>query len=69
MYDSHIHTNASHDSQQTYDMICQSAIEKGLKGVTFTDHVDLLVYTDEKNTNTLKETVEYAQKAKKLYIA
>ena len=67
MYDTHIHTNSSHDSDQTFDMICQSAIKKGLKAVSLTDHVDLLVYDDEKNRKTILDTAEYAQKAKQIY--
>ena len=67
MYDTHIHTKASQDSEQTFDMICKSAIEKGLNAVSFTDHVDLLVYSDEKNRKTILDTAEYAKKAKQIY--
>lgn len=67
MYDTHIHTNCSHDSNQTIDEICLSAISKGLKAVSLTDHVDLLVYSDEKNRNTLLGTAECTRYAKKTY--
>lgn len=39
MYDSHIHSSHSFDSEQTITELCQEAIEKGLKGITITDHV------------------------------
>ena len=67
MYDTHIHTCSSHDSEQTFDTICKSALSKGLSAVSFTDHVDLLVYSDEKNLKTIMDTAEYAQKAKQIY--
>ena len=39
MFDSHIHTIHSHDSEQTLVELCEEAIEKGVKGITVTDHV------------------------------
>jgi len=39
MFDSHIHSNHSFDSEQTLAELCQEAIEKGIRGITITDHV------------------------------
>ena len=41
MYDSHTHTNNSDDCTQRLDGLCVSAIEKGISGISITDHVDI----------------------------
>ena len=51
MYDSHIHSSHSFDSEQTITELCREAIEKGMNGITITDHV--MVRTFEK-LNTLR---------------
>jgi len=40
MHDNHIHSKFSGDSQMEAANACQKAIEMGLKGLVFTDHVD-----------------------------
>lgn len=47
MYDFHIHSDFSIDSKASMDSMCISAIEKKLKGVCFTDHIDLEVTKDK----------------------
>lgn len=39
MFDSHIHSIHSFDSEQTLSELCEEAIEKGIRGITITDHV------------------------------
>lgn len=41
MIDSHVHSLCSHDSKESVTNICRAAIEKGLVGVTITDHADM----------------------------
>ncbi len=41
MIDCHVHCNFSPDSVMTADTACQTAIDKGLSGIAFTDHVDI----------------------------
>ncbi|HVN71951.1 MAG TPA: PHP domain-containing protein [Desulfomonilia bacterium] len=41
MYDLHIHTSHSSDGQYGPDEILESAQESGLKGLAFTDHMDI----------------------------
>ncbi|MBO5888912.1 MAG: histidinol-phosphatase HisJ family protein [Clostridia bacterium] len=48
MFNSHTHSKYSHDSEETIDNICKSAINSGLKGIAFTDHVTVYKY-DELN--------------------
>lgn len=41
MYDFHLHSDFSMDAKSSIDSMCISAIEKNLKGICFTDHIDL----------------------------
>ena len=41
MYDSHIHSNFSVDSSMLPEAACEKAIEVGLDGIVFTDHLDI----------------------------
>ena len=41
-FDFHVHTNVSPDSNAPIADVVQTAIEKGLSGVCFTDHCDLI---------------------------
>lgn len=45
MFDSHMHSAHSGDSKMPVDTICQIAIAKGLKGITITDHVNIMHYS------------------------
>ena len=40
-FDSHLHSDFSTDSEEKQENIIETAIEKGLKGICFTDHMDL----------------------------
>ena len=41
MYDMHIHTNCSHDCNQTMGIMCTSASERGLRGIAICNHADM----------------------------
>ena len=41
MYDMHIHTNCSHDCNQSLDIMCTSASERGLRGIAICNHADM----------------------------
>ena len=41
MFDSHLHSSFSCDSQMDPEAACDKAIELGLDGIAFTDHLDL----------------------------
>lgn len=40
LYDMHVHSNFSVDAHDDILTMCQAAVEKGMKGICFTDHVD-----------------------------
>lgn len=41
MFDCHVHSSFSLDSEMPADVACKRAINEGLEGITFTDHLDL----------------------------
>ncbi len=67
MFDTHIHTENSHDSKQTADEICSFAIDNGIGGVNFTDHVDIGIYTDDENFSTARKVFDDVSLAKRRY--
>lgn len=40
MFDFHLHSNVSHDSQATPESLIQAALQAGLQEICFTDHLD-----------------------------
>lgn len=41
IYDTHLHSDNSADAHDPVAVICREAAERGLDGITFTDHVDI----------------------------
>jgi len=41
MYDCHVHSTFSSDSEMPGEVACEKACEIGLNGITFTDHMDI----------------------------
>ncbi|MGI5824551.1 MAG: histidinol-phosphatase HisJ family protein [Bacillota bacterium] len=41
MYDCHLHTNHSFDAKNTMEEVCRAAVRHGMKGICFTDHLEL----------------------------
>ncbi|KNY26249.1 histidinol-phosphatase HisJ family protein [Pseudobacteroides cellulosolvens] len=41
MFDSHVHSLFSGDSEMDLNIACNTSIEKGLAGIAFTDHLDI----------------------------
>lgn len=66
MYDNHIHSNFSGDSRMKATDACQRAVEIGLKGLVFTDHVDYdLPASDVSYLTDLNKYFEFLQKLQK----
>ena len=47
MFDCHVHSSFSGDSQMPAEIACKTAIEKGLSGIAFTDHLDFDYNNDD----------------------
>ncbi len=67
MYNLHVHTVHSHDGHNTVDEMCEAAIKKGLKGIAFTDHDDLLAFNERNIYESLLALKEDVFKAKEKY--
>lgn len=66
-YDSHTHSINSLDGRQTVYDICRSAIEKGLAGVTVSDHADMWYYFSEKTLDRITSSVRDIDEAAEEY--
>lgn len=65
-YDSHIHSNNSHDGRDRVSAICETALQRGLKGIAITDHCDL--YKGRKTCMAVKRNLlADVRRARKLY--
>ena len=67
MFDSHLHTMYSSDSEESIENICKCAVEKNLKGVTFTDHVVIYKYNEYDTYNNILKCKNQALEKKKEY--
>lgn len=67
MFDLHVHTNNSHDSRQTIDEVCLSAISGGLQGVAITDHADIWIYEEADTYRKIQESTRQAHEAAEKY--
>lgn len=45
-YDSHVHTCHSPDSEQPFWELCETALQKGLRGIAITDHAEIWLLGD-----------------------
>lgn len=66
-YDSHLHTNNSHDGVQSIDELCLSAIEKGVLGITVSDHADIHTYAESNSYGRIKASVRDTDAAREKY--
>lgn len=66
-YDSHNHTNHSLDSAQMPDELCLSAIEKGVAGLTVSDHADIYTFVEDYSYDRIVASVAETEKMRKKY--
>lgn len=57
LYDSHNHSNYSHDSKSSIEQLCLAAQDKGLSGVVVSDHCDIQYYTSPSSAENIKQSV------------
>ncbi len=63
-YDMHVHSRFSHDSEADMEEACAQAIKKGLAGLAFTDHCDLI---DRLGYDHIRASGQAAQHLQKSY--
>ena len=67
MDESHMHSKNSHDGKETLDSLCLSAIEKGLKGIAVTDHIDMHSYVRHNAYQTIQQSIADILAAREKY--
>ncbi len=67
LYNSHIHTDASPDCEESIQDICSAAYSAGLSGITITDHFSGSLYLTYNSYNVLKTSTANARLMAKEY--
>ena len=67
LYDTHVHTNFSHDSSQDPEGNCIAAIQKGLSGIAITDHADMWYYNKRKTLDHIVASTDKAGELREKY--
>ena len=57
IYDSHIHSEHSHDGKSSIEEIANTAIDLGLSGITVTDHFDCERYSSKNDFKHIYESL------------
>ncbi len=65
--DMHSHTNHSFDGNYPVDELCQASIERGIKTVAFTDHVEMDFFREKAFDKTADESFDDLVRAKKAF--
>jgi len=63
IYDTHIHSEHSHDGKVPVNELAKAAMEKGLKGITITDHFDSDIYKTEKDFSHIYKSISDTKNA------
>ena len=56
LLDQHVHTDNSFDGHHSVVFLCETAVEKGLRGVSFTDHVEMDFFREKQFDRTAKQS-------------
>ena len=59
--DSHVHSHNSHDCKCQIDDMARAAAQKGLDGITVTDHCDVILWRDVDITKSILSSVKEAK--------
>ena len=47
LFDSHVHSDNSHDGEHSITFLCENAVQKNLMGLCITDHYELDLNTEQ----------------------
>ena len=67
LLDQHTHTDHSFDGHHSVVFLCETAVEKGLRAVSFTDHVEMDVYREEKYDRAALQSFAKTVKARSAF--
>lgn len=65
LYDSHTHTDNSHDCGTPIDALCRASVSKGMSGVTIADHADTTLWYSDHIQDRITVSYQQAVAAKK----
>lgn len=63
LLDLHIHSDNSKDADHSVTLICEKAIEKGIRAIAITDHCECLEYEEYGHSITCRQSAFEARKA------
>ena len=66
-FDSHVHSQYSDDSEQTFAEIYRAAVEKGLCGLTVTDHANLSIIEEDSTFECIAASAKEAKNTNKRF--
>jgi histidinol-phosphatase (PHP family) len=67
LFDMHVHSDNSPDGDHSVTVLCERAIETGLRAVALTDHCECNVYRQEHYDRTLRQSYFESVKAKSVF--
>ena len=67
LFDSHTHTDNSPDAHHSAMMLCESAVEKGLSGISITDHCDMQDFETDNFAMRIRQSYFETLKAKSVF--
>jgi histidinol-phosphatase (PHP family) len=67
LMDLHMHTDNSFDGHAPATLLCEKAVEKGLRAIAFTDHVEMDLYREEHFDRTAKQSYFQAVQARSAF--
>lgn len=66
-FDCHLHSDNSLDGFDPVSLLCESAVEKGLKTITVTDHCEINTYLAEGYYKVIQQSVYQTRMAKAMF--
>lgn len=66
-YDSHVHSQYSDDSEQTFAEIYHAAVKRGLRGLTVTDHANLSIIEEDRTFESITASAQEAKNANRCF--
>lgn len=67
LYDSHTHTDNSPDANHSAMMLCESALDHGLSGISITDHCDMQDFDVDNYAMRIRQSCFETLKAKSVF--
>ena len=67
LVDSHIHSDNSNDAHHSVTLICEKAVDRGLRAISITDHCECLKYAEKQYGTTCRQSNFEVLKARAVF--